>query len=393
MKRYLIVNPGSASRKYAFYKNEKEIMTAHFEKDDSSNGFIVSFKGLKPEIKRKINAKEYGKSMSIVLDFLLEKKLIFNTGDISAIGFRIVAPGKYFIKVRPIDTRYIKKLEEMLEAAPLHIGPALSEIKKAVKLFPRTMKLGVSDSAFHSTMPEVASTYGLPLITARKFEIHRFGYHGISVESVLRKEKKMTGRLPARVIVCHLGGGSSATAVKNGKSVDTSMGFTPLAGLWMGTRPGDIGAGALIYLAKKLKFSFDELDEYLNNKSGLLGISGKTSDVRELLKIEKNNPRAALALNVFVYRVKKYIGAYMAALGGLDLLIFTATIGERSDVIRERICQGLEPLGIVLDKKKNKRTTESEGFIQSRKSKTKIAVIKTDETREIAREIKESKLA
>ena len=387
MKKYLIVNPGSASRKYALYEGKNEVLSAHFERDGSSGGFIVAFRARKWEITKKLNAKDYEKSMSIVLDFLLEKKLIVGKEDIDAIGFRIVAPGSFFNKVRQINAQYIKKLGEMRGAAPLHIGPALSEIKKAVKLLPKTKKLGVSDSAFHSTMPEAAKTYGLPLAIARKFEIRRFGYHGISVESVLQKVKKRFKKTPARIIVCHLGSGSSATAIKNGKSIDTSMGFTPLAGLWMGTRPGDIGAGALIYLAKKLKFSLDELDEYLNKKSGLLGVSGKTSDVRELLAIEKKNPQAALALEVFVYRVKKYIGAYMAALGGLDLLVFTATIGERSDIIRERICRGLEPLGIVLDKKKNKETTRGEGFIQARKSKTKIAVIKTNETKEIALKI------
>ncbi len=393
MKKHLIVNPGSASRKYALYENGKELLSGHFERGASGGGFAASFKGKGWEIGKKISAGDYKKSMSVFLDFLLEKKLIACRGDIGAIGFRVVAPGDYFLRVQVIGAGYVKKLEEARGAAPLHIGPALSEIKKTAKLFPKTKKFGISDSAFHSTMPEAASTYGIPSAAARKLGIRRFGYHGISVESVSRKAKKIFKKTPARIIVCHLGSGASLTALKGGKSVDTSMGFTPLEGLLMGTRPGDIGAGALIRLAGKKKLTYGELDEYLNKKCGLLGVSGKTSDVRELLALEKKDPRAALALDVFAYRAKKYIGGYTAALGGLDLLVFTAAIGERSDVMRERICRGLEPLGIVLDEKKNKETTRSEGFIHARKSKVKIAVLKTDESGEIALKMKETKLA
>lgn len=383
------MNPGSASRKYAFYENKKEILSVRFEKDGSSGGFIATYQFGKHKKEIKLTQNGFEKSMSMVIDFSIKEKFINDKKEIAAIGFRIVAPGGFFNKVRTINADYIKKLKAMREAAPLHIGPALSEIEKAVKLLPATKKLGVSDSAFHSTMPEVAITYGIPLATARKLEIRRFGFHGTSVESVLRKVQKKFKKMPGRIIICHLGSGASITAIKNGASIDTSMGFTPLEGVLMGTRSGDIDAGALIYLAKKLKLSYGELDEYLNKKSGLLGVSGKSSDVRELLALEKKNPKTTLALDIFVYRIKKYIGAYTAALGGLDLLIFTATIGERSDIIRGRICHGLEPLGIVLDKKKNKETTQGEGFIQTQKSKVKIAVIKTNETEEIALKIQD----
>ncbi len=386
-KKYLIINPGSASRKYALYEGKREILTAYFEKSASTGNFIATFKATKWEARKEIDKKTYNEGMSVFLDFLLEEKMIAEKKDVDAVGFRIVAPGIFFSKTRPINADYVKKLKEMCGAAPLHIKPVISEIEKSNKLLPSARKIGVSDSAFHSTIPARASSYGLPSAIAQKLEIRKFGYHGISVESVLRQIKERFKKTPARIIVCHLGSGSSATAVKNGKSVDTSMGFTPLEGLLMGTRPGDIGAGAIIHMAKKMKLSPDKMDELFNKKSGLLGVSEKTSDVRELLKLEKKNPKAALALEIFAYRVKKYIGAYIAILGGLDLLVFTAAIGERSDIMREKICRELEPMGIVLDKKKNKKTTRGDGLIQAQKSKVKIAVIKTDETGEIALKI------
>ncbi len=388
-KKYLIVNPGSASMKYALYENKREIVVANFEKDISSGGVMSSFFGKGIKLERKYNGKDYEKSMDIFVDFLLEKKLIIRKSDINIVGFRIVAPGDYFNKVRSIDARYIKKLKNIHEVAPLHIGSILLEIKKVVKLLPKTIRLGVSDSAFHSTIPEVAKVYGLPSKDAKKFNIHRYGYHGISIESVLRKTKKIFKKPPSRIIICHLGSGVSITAIKDNKSIDTSMGFTPLEGPLMGTRVGDFDAGALLYLAKKLKFSHEKINEYINEECGLLGVSGKTADVRELLMFEKKDYKSSLALDVFVYRIKKYIGAYVATLGKPDLIIFTATIGERSSIIRERICHGLEPLGIILDKKKNKQINEGKYFIQNQKSKIKIAVVGTNEMEEIAIKIQE----
>ena len=385
-KKYLIVNPGSASRKYAVYLDGIEIFRTHFERENG--GFVVAKKNADHEEKIKISEREFDESAEKTLAFLIADGIIADKNEISAVGFRIVASGDYFIKTKLIDGEYVKKLTEVQEMAPLHISAALSEIQKFTALIRGVPFVGVSDSAFHATMPEKARLYALPIEITRELGIYRFGYHGISVQSVLRTARELIGKIPSRIIVCHLGSGSSITAVKDGKCLDTSMGFTPLEGAVMGTRPGDIDAGALIYLAKKLNLSPGELDEFLNHKCGLFGLSGKTNDVRELIALsEKGDENAKLALEIFVYRVQKYIGAYFAALGGLDLLVFTAAIGERSAIIRDLICQGLGALGIKIDGEKNSRMVEKDGFIETGESAVKIAAIKTDEMAEIAREM------
>jgi len=385
-KKYLIVNPGSASRKYAVYLDGIEIFRTHFERENG--GFVVAKKNADHEEKIKISEREFDESAEKTLAFLIADGIIADKNEISAVGFRIVASGDYFIKTKLIDGEYVKKLTEVQEMAPLHISAALSEIQKFTALIRGVPFVGVSDSAFHATIPEKARLYALPIEITRELGIYRFGYHGISVQSVLRTARELIGKIPSRIIVCHLGSGSSITAVKDGKCLDTSMGFTPLEGVVMGTRPGDVDAGALIYLAKKLNLSPGELDEFLNHKCGLFGLSGKTNDVRELIALsEKGDENAKLALEIFVYRVQKYIGAYFAALGGLDLLVFTAAIGERSAIIRDLICQGLGALGVKIDGEKNSRMVEKDGFIETGESTVKIAVIKTDEMAEIAREM------
>lgn len=385
-KKYLIVNPGSASRKYAFYSEGIEIFRTHFERENG--GFIVTKKSAAHEEKTRISEREFDESAAKTFAFLIADGIIADKNEISAVGFRIVAPGDYFIKTKLIDGEYVKKLTEVQEMAPLHISAALSEIQKFTALLKDVPFVGVSDSAFHATMPEKARLYALPIEITRELGIYRFGYHGISVQSVLRTAQELIGEIPSRIVVCHLGSGSSITAIKDGKCLDTSMGFTPLEGVAMGTRPGDVDAGVLIYLAKKLNLSPSKLDEFLNHKCGLLGLSGKTNDVRELIALkEGGDANAKLALEIFVYRVQKYIGAYFAALGGLDLLVFTAAIGERSAIIRNLICQELEALGVKIDGEKNTRTIEKDGFIESGESTVKIAVIQTDEMAEIAREM------
>lgn len=328
MEKYLIINPGSASNKYALFNEDgQKLSTFHFERENS--GFVVTISNQKKKIKK----EDYDNALKYVVNFLKE--------EIRACAVRIVAPGEYFSEDRLIDKNFINKLERQKDSAPLHIGPELEEIKKIKKILPKTKLIAVSDSAFYKNLPEKAKYYGLP----KELEIRRFGYHGISMASILNKLKKL-GKLPKRTIVCHLGSGSSITAVLDGHAIDTSMGFTPLEGLLMATRPGDIDVGALIYLAKKKKFNFSQLEEYLNTKCGLLGLSGKTSDIRELLKLEKKGDKdAKLALEIFVYRIQKYIGSYITALGGLDLLVFTATIGERSSIMRGRILKGLKHFG------------------------------------------------
>ncbi|MBL7045038.1 MAG: acetate kinase [Parcubacteria group bacterium] len=316
-KKYLIINLGSVSKRYAIYNGKEEQLSEHFEKDEMD---LVDFE----------NTCE---------------KFIEQTKEesIAGIGLRVVASGSYFREDKIIDDEYLKKLKKVKDRAPLHLSPVIDEIEKLKKLLPSIPMIGVSDSAFHSNLPRHSSIYNIPQDDAKSGDIYKFGYHGIAIQSALRKIQEEEGSIPARIIVAHLGGGASVTAVKDGKSFDTSMGATPLEGLPMSTRVGNIDAGALIELAKEKNMNLDQLNEYLNTKCGLLGISGKTGHIKELFDLkDSGDENAKLALEVFVYNIKKYIGAYTAVLGGLDLLIFSGTISERSSSMREMILDGLQ---------------------------------------------------
>jgi acetate kinase len=379
MAKILSVNPGSSSRKFAIHEGEKNLFFAHLETEGGKYLLNLDIGG-KKEISE-ITETDYQNDVEYILNLAKVRGAIAGKAEIRGVGVRIVAPGEYFCSHNPIDLEFKNKLKEAEEEAPLHIRPILKELDELEAALPEIKKIAVSDSAFHAGLPAYARAYTIPKEDARKYNIYRFGYHGISVQSVLKKIPTLMGSLPERVIVCHLGSGSSLTAVKNGRSVDTSMGFTPLEGLPMGTRVGDIDAGAVIYLGQKLSLGYEALEEYLNKKSGFLGVSAKTSDVRELLELEKiGDADAALAIKIFIYKIQKYIGAYAAAMGGVDLVVFTATIGERSVIVRERIAEGLGFLGIALDSLKN-TAPDGDAFVGN-----KLAVIRTDELGEIARE-------
>jgi len=386
MEKLLIVNNGSASKKYALFSAGVPVFKAHLEKDDEGEGLVSTLTYGSQEEKRATSQDDYENAVAFIFKFLVEKNLITGPQGLTGVGLRVVAPGEHFKNNHPLDAACLAKLEEAKLQAPLHITPVIAEIRQLKKLLPDTPVIIVSDSAFHANMPDSARRYSLPKETAEKFEIYRWGYHGISMSSVLRKFKEQM-TLPGKIIICHLGSGSTITAVKDGKSFDTSMGFTPLEGLVMGTRVGTIDAGAVLYLLEKSGMKPLELEDFFNKKCGLLGLSGKTNDVRELIALEREGDEGAkLALDSFATQVKKYIGAYSAEMGGLDVLIFTATIGERSWIMRERICAGLESMGIVLDEKRNKETVSKSGFINQEISKVRIAVTPTDEMGEIAQE-------
>lgn len=384
-KKYLIVNTGSASKKYAFYQGDNKIYTAHFEMED--NNFVVTeiINGAKR--KKTILKKEYINAVGLVVASLIEDKIIRIKEDIDLSAVRIVAPGEYFLSNRLIDKEYLKMAKIALKKAPLHLGPALEEVKWLKKtLGDKKPIVGVSDSAFHATLPESAKFYAIPINDSRRLGLYRFGYHGISVQSVTSRAAAMLGRLPENVIVCHLGGGASVTAVKNGKSLDTSIGFTPLEGLVMATRVGDIDAGAVLYLSEKLKKNYKKLEHYFNNECGLLGLSGKSSDIRELLINEKvGEADSSLALKIYVNRIKQYIGRMAAILGGVDLIIMAGTVGERSFIMRERICAGLKFLGVELDSEINNKSEGIETEINKAGSPVKVLVVKTDEMEEMAK--------
>lgn len=385
--KYLIINTGSASKKYALYEDDNKIYYAHFEIEDGN--YVVTESFADEENKTAVTQKIYSRAQVYLLDSLITKKIIKSRDDIGVIGIRIVAPGEYFLEHKIIDKEYLKMAKQALKKVPLHLGPALEEIKAAYKVFGDKKIVGVSDSAFHRSLPDKAKYYAIPLSDSRKLGLRKFGYHGISIQSVISQIEYSLDKLPERTVICHIGGGASVTAIKDGQSVDTSMGFTPLDGLVMATRVGEIDPGAVIYLSEKLWLNNRKLEEYFNNKCGLLGLSGKSSDVRDLLKFEKEGDKdSALALEIYANRLKKYIGSAAAVLGGIDLLVFAGIVGERSFIMRGRVCDGLQFLGIEIDLAKNNQTDGVEAEISQADSKTKVLVMKTDEIAEMVKVIR-----
>ncbi len=385
--KYLILNSGSASHKHALYEDEKILYFLHFEMVEDK--YVAHEKIGETKHDLEITEKNFERSVDFTVSRLLENKLITDKNEIKAMGVRIVAPGVFFQENRIIDRTYEKNLKKALEKAPLHLSSVIKELKFAKKVLPKTLVVGVSDSVYHRGMPETAKYYALPIEVSRKYELYKFGYHGLSVQSVIDKlAEKNNGILPERVVVCHLGGGASITAVLRGKSIDNSMGFTPVDGLIMATRVGTIDPGAVSYLSDKLGLHGDKLLNYFNTKCGLLGLSNnKSDDIRELLKYEAMGDFSSkLALDSYAYRARKLIGQAAVSLGGIDTLVFAGTVGERSLPMRARICLGLDFLGIKLDQDLNNKTDSVEAEIQSVDSKVKILVIKTDEMKEIVQE-------
>ncbi len=396
MSKILIINTGSASKKYSIYEEGKKIYNAHFEMEPSSEtgeggGYVVTeifndVDGKEEKIKTPVSERVFERAQVRLLDSIINKKIVKNKDEINSIGIRIVAPGEYFQENGVIDKEYLKMLKKSLEKVPLHLGPALDEIKMAGKVWGDKKIIGISDSAFHKNLPDKAKYYAIPMADSRKLDLQKFGYHGISIQSVISKTTKKLGSLPSRTIVCHLGGGASVTAIRDGQSVETSMGFTPLDGLVMATRVGEIDPGAVLYLSSKLWLSNKKLEDYFNEKCGLLGLSGKSGDVRELLKYEvEGDADSKLALEIYVNRLKKYIGAAATVLGGVDLLIFAGTVGERSFIMRGRICDGLQFLGVEIDMEVNNKSEGVEAEISKIDSRVKVLVMKTDEMEEMAK--------
>ncbi|MEI7480354.1 MAG: acetate/propionate family kinase [bacterium] len=388
MKKYLIVNTGSASKKYALYQGEDQIIFLHLETENG--GFVMTEKFNGELVKTVITKGQFDESLDFVMEILINNHKISSYSEVSAIGVRVVAPGLYFLKHRLIDDLYMEKLEDAKEKAPLHMTPILISIKNLKQVFSNTPIYGISDSAFHSTLTDVSRNYGLPKAMAAEHEIYRYGYHGTSVKSIVSKLRKQFGELPEKIIVCHIGGGVSLTAVRKGESVDTTMGFTPLEGLLMATRVGDIDSGAVLYLAEKTGMTTTELRRYFNSKCGLLGVSGQSDDVRDLIALEeKGDKDASLALSLYAYRIKKNIGSYIAVMNGVDLIVFTATIGERSFIMRGKILADMENLGIILDKEINNVTIAEDKEISAKNSPVKVLVLKTDEMSQLAKDTEE----
>jgi len=389
--KILVINSGSSSLKYQLFdmENEKVLAKGLCDRIGIQNSFIRHiYNG--NEFRKEVELKDHNDAIKEVLNALTDKEhgVIESMEEISSVGHRVVHGGEKFYKSMIINDEVLNTIEECIELAPLHNGPNMIGIKACMKLMPDTPMVAVFDTAFHQTMPKKAYLYALPYSLYEKNGIRRYGFHGTSHKYVAERAAAMLNRPldELKIVTCHLGNGSSVCAVKNGKSVDTSMGYTPLAGVPMGTRSGDIDPAILISLIEHDKYDSTMLNELLNKKSGVLGISGISSDFRDLDEAaDRGDEKAELALEIFAYQVKKYIGAYAAAMGGIDALVFTAGIGENNHGIRKRVVTGLEFLGIEIDDEKNNQRG-GERDISTDNAKVRTLVIPTNEELAIARE-------
>jgi len=392
--KILVLNCGSSSIKY-------QLINITENSDVMAKGLLervgLENSELKHESKGKEpyhyiqSVKDHITGINLIIKTLIspEHGVIKSTSEIDAVGHRVVHGGEKFSGSVIITREIIDKMEECIDLAPLHNPANLQGIYAINKILPDTPQCGVFDTAFHQTMPEYVYLYGLPYELYEKYKVRRYGFHGTSHGFVSRKACDILGIdfSKTKIITCHLGNGASITAINNGKSYDTSMGLTPVEGLIMGTRCGDLDLGAFLYIMEKENLSIKAANDLINKKSGMLGITGISSDMRDIEnEAEKGNERANLALKMYAYRVKKYIGAYAAAMSGLDLLVFTGGIGENDSLIRELVCEGLEYMGIAFDFVVNKNLKGKDAIISKHNSKVTVMTITTNEELVIALE-------
>lgn len=391
----LVINSGSSSLKFQLLNMDDESVMAQgqVEKIGLHMG-IFTIKANGEKHKTELEIPDHEVAMKLVLDGLLKTEGVGlqSLDDIDAVGHRIVQGGDSFSKAVLVDDAVYAKIKEYGTMAPLHNPAHLKGIDACAKVMPGKPQVTVFDTAFHQTMEPVAYTYGLPKKFAQKHKIRRYGAHGTSHKYVSRRVAALMGKPveDLKIITCHLGNGSSISAIKNGKVMDTSMGFTPHEGLLMGTRCGDIDATAVLYLMKHEGFDPDRMDHMLNKESGLLGVSGVSSDFRELDDaIAQGNQDAKLAKDIFIYRVKKYIGSYIAAMNGVDAIVFTAGIGENGADVREAVCADMDYLGIAIDPAKN-NVRGQEVNISAADAKVQVWIVPTNEELTIAEETMEA---
>lgn len=388
----LVANPGSSSRKYALY-NEAEFSLeskAVINIETSDKGLICTIHiGDQAGREHTLDFNDVTESATHVEQIMRDTGVLNEGESLSAVAIRIVAPGSYFMSDHIVDADFIQRFTAAKELAPIHIANILHELELLQQAHPDTKIIGISDSAFHITKPSYAWNYGINLQHADEFDIKRFGYHGLSVQASIDTLWGM-GKLPPKVVVCHLGSGSSITAVFHGRSLDTTMGYSPLEGVLMATRSGNIDPVAVKVLRNKLHLDETEMEEYLNRQGGLLGIGG-SNDIRELVQREADGDHLShLALNTLVHTYHKAIGGMIAALGGADMLVFTGTVGERSAILRKRIVAHLQFMDFLLDGDANESclNPEKPTFISKMTQSRPIIVIPTNESLQIAKRAK-----
>src|SRR5690554_6395720 len=392
--KVLVLNCDSSSIKYKLFEMEskKVIAQGGIEKIGMKGSFLKLTLPDGNKVMLEGEILEHRAGIEYILGVLLSEKYgcIRSLDEIEAVGHRVVHGGERFNKSVLINEKVIQRLNECIELAPLHNPPNLKGIYAIQELMPETTQVGVFDTAFHQTMPDYAYTYGIPYVLYEKYGIRRYGFHGTSHRDVSRCACDFLG-VPyekQRIITAHIGNGGSVTAIKNGESIDTSMGMTPVEGLIMGTRSGDIDPGVISYIMEKENMGTKGISTLLNKFSGMLGISGVSSDMREIEEaIEGGNKRAIMALKTYCYRIKKYVGSYAAALGGVDILVFTGGVGENQASARKAVCENMEYMGIELDEELNDSVRAKEVVISKPTSKVKVLIIPTDEERSEERRV------
>ncbi|MBP3229113.1 MAG: acetate kinase [Prevotella sp.] len=388
--KILVLNCGSSSIKYALYNmDDKSVMTSGGAERVGLDGAFVKVKlanGEKKQIMHDI--PEHTEGVKFIFSLLTDPEIgvIKDLSEIDAVGHRMVHGGEKFNKSVVLNDEVLRVFEECSDLAPLHNPANLKGVRAVSELMPGLPQVGVFDTAFHQTMPKKAYMYAIPYELYEKYGVRRYGFHGTSHRYVAQRVCDFLGvkAEEKKVITCHVGNGGSIAAVLNGKCIDTSMGLTPLEGLMMGTRSGDIDGGAITFIEKKLGLDADGMSNLLNKKSGVAGITDGMSDMRDVENAaNEGNERAQLALDMYFYRIKKYIGAYAAAMDGVDIIVFTAGVGENQIGMREEVCKGLGYLGVKFDAEKNK-VRGQEAVISADDSKVTVCVIPTDEELMIA---------
>ncbi len=380
----LLINPGSSSKKYSLVQDGRVVSSMRFERSGDRYEICVEQDGVQQKCEG-ISGEAFTASLRQLLDQLAASKVISNLQEIETVGIRIVAPGTFFQKHHIVDGIFMHRLREREPAAPLHIPHTLAELEVVQLELPHAKIVAVSDSAFHASLPTWARDYSIDAKDTTDFDIHRFGYHGISVASLMAILGSRAEPVPSRLIIAHIGSGVSMTALRNGVSIDTTMGFAPDSGLVMGTRTGDSDGGMLLELMRVKNMRLFDTLTYIQGRGGLKGLTGE-SDFRQLLEhVTQEEPVAVAALKHFVYRFQKQLGAYATALGGIDRIILTATAAERSPLLRAHLMAGLEWFGVILDSTANEILIQHDGVITTVDSSIQVEVIRTQELQEMLR--------
>lgn len=389
MEKILSINSGSSSLKFKLFAmpDEKVLAKGLFDRIGIDNSRVtIKYDGKKYDEQREL--KDHNQAVHVLLSLFKELKLINDFNEITGVGHRVVAGGEYFDKSVIVDEDVMNKIDELAEYAPLHNPAELVGIRVFKELLPNAVSVAVFDTAYHQTMPKTNYMYSIPYEWYEKYHVRKYGAHGTSHRYVAHEAAKLLDKPfeNLKIITCHLGAGASICATMNGKSFDTSMGFTPLAGITMATRAGDIDASLVSFMMEKLQINSSEMIDILNHKAGLIGISGVSSDMRDVLAAADDNERAQLAVDIFVKNVVKYIGSYIAEMGGVDTIVFTAGIGENSTPIRKLVMERLAYLGITIDEEENSKHG-SAGVISGEDSTIKVLRIPTNEELMIARDV------